>query len=341
MIDEACSKLRLQQESKPERIEALDRQILTLQIELESLRKETDFGSRQRRERLENELESKRKEVETLNESWKKERDRLEAVKEAKSKLEQARTDLELAQRRGDFRRASEIKYGVIPDLERQLPTEGEEELLPPPSDANGEEPLLHERVTADDIARVVSRATGVPLASMLKGEREKLLGVENYLKQFVIGQDEAISAIGNAVRLSRAGLQSDRRPIASFLFAGPTGVGKTELAKQLAKFLFDSESAMIRIDMSEFQERHTISRLIGAPPGYIGFDSEGQLTEQVRRRPYSLILLDEIEKAHRDVTNILLQILDDGRLTDSKGRVIDCEFDQKFGVFSLLMTSS
>jgi ATP-dependent Clp protease ATP-binding subunit ClpB len=334
LIDEACSKLRLQQESKPERIEALDRQILTLQIELESLRKETDFGSRQRRERLEHELDTKRKEVEQLNEVWKKERDRLETVKEAKSHLEQARMDLELAQRRGDFRKASEIKYGVIPELERQLPAEAEVEegqIAAPGEGAEGasadaEEPLLHERVTADDIARVVSRATGVPLASMLKGEREKLLGVEDYLKKFVIGQDEAISAIGNAVRLSRAGLQSDRRPIASFLFAGPTGVGKTELAKQLAKFLFDSESAMIRIDMSEYQERFSISRLIGAPPGYVGFEDSGELTEAVRRRPYSLILFDEIEKAHRDVSNLLLQILDDGRLTDSKGRVIDCE---------------
>lgn len=243
----ASSKLRLQQESKPERIEYLDRQILTLQIELESLKKETDFGSRQRRERLEHDLENKKKEVEALNEVWKKEREKLEAVKEAKSRLEQARTDLELAQRRGDFRKASEIKYGLIPELEQQLPSESEEDAIAA-STAEGEEPLLHERVTADDIARVVSRATGVPVAAMLKGEREKLLGVEDYLKKHVIGQDEAISAIGDAVRLSRAGLQSDRRPIASFLFAGPTGVGKTELAKQLAQFLFDSESAMIRI---------------------------------------------------------------------------------------------
>ncbi|KAI9002560.1 heat shock protein [Hyaloraphidium curvatum] len=322
LIDEACSKLRLQQESKPERIEALDRQILTIQIELESLKKETDFGSRQRRERLEHELESKRKEVDSLNEAWKKEREKLEAVKDAKLRLEQARTDLEVAQRRGDFRKASEIKYGLIPELEQQLPAEGEEEAAV--SAAEGEEPLLHERVTADDIARVVSRATGVPIAAMLKGEREKLLGVENYLSKFVIGQDEAIREIGNAVRLSRAGLQSDRRPIASFLFAGPTGVGKTELAKQLAKFLFDSEHAMIRIDMSEYQERFSTSRLIGAPPGYVGFEDGGELTEAVRRHPYSLILLDEIEKAHRDVTNLLLQILDDGRLTDSKGRTVD-----------------
>lgn len=316
LVDEACSKLRLQQESKPEALENLDRQIMTTQIELESLRKETDVMSVERREKLQSELESKQKESERLSAIWNTERQKLEEIKRVKEDLEKARVDLEAAQRNGNFQRASELRYGVIPNLEKKLPTDTAEEDNP--------ESFIHERVTSNDIARVVSQMTGIPVRNLLKGEREKLLLMEDVMSKRVVGQDEAITAVAEAVRLSRAGLQNPSKPIASFLFLGPTGVGKTELCKTIAKFLFDTENAIVRVDMSEYMEKFSVSRLIGSPPGYVGHEEGGELTEAVRRRPYAVVLLDEMEKAHRDVSNILLQVLDDGVLTDTKGRKID-----------------
>ncbi|KAI8992194.1 heat shock protein 78, mitochondrial precursor [Mycotypha africana] len=318
LIDEACSKLRLQQESKPEQLENLDRQIMTLQIELESLRKETDVMSVERRNKLQGELEDKQKESERLNEVWQKERTKLDEIKKIKEDLEKARVQLEMAQRSGNYQRASELRYGVIPDLEKQLPTDTAQE------EENAEESFIHERVTSNDIARVISHMTGIPVRNLMKGEREKLLHMEDVLSKRVVGQQEAITAVSEAVRLSRAGLQNPSKPIASFLFLGPTGVGKTELCKSIAQFLFDTESAIVRVDMSEYMEKFSVSRLIGSPPGYVGHEEGGELTEAVRRRPYAVVLLDEMEKAHRDVSNILLQVLDDGVLTDSKGRKID-----------------
>ncbi|KAI8056939.1 heat shock protein 78, mitochondrial precursor HSP78 [Syncephalis plumigaleata] len=318
LIDEACSKLRLQQESKPEAIEVLDRAIMTMQIELESLKKETDTVSRERRDKLQNDLKEKRQEYDHLMTVWKEERAKLEEIQNTKMELEQARNDLDSAQRQGNFTRASELRYGIIPDLEKKLPQESyvfsEDEA----------EALVHDRVTADDIAGVVSRRTGIPVQNLMKGEREKLLHMEDALSKRVVGQDEAISAVSEAVRLSRSGLQSDTRPIASFMFLGPTGVGKTELCKAIAEFLFDTEAAIVRVDMSEYMERFAVSRLIGAPPGYVGHEEGGELTEAVRRKPYAVVLLDEMEKAHRDVSNLLLQLLDEGHLTDSKGRKVD-----------------
>lgn len=316
LIDEACSKLRLQQESKPEALENLDRQIMTTQIELESLRKETDVMSVERREKLKEELEAKQKESERLSAIWHKEREKLDNIKRIKEDLEKARVDLEAAQRAGNFQRASELRYGVIPNLEKKLPTDN--------ADDENSESLIHERVTSNDIARVISQMTGIPVRNLLKGEREKLLHMEDVMQERVVGQDEAITAVAEAVRLSRAGLQNPSKPIASFLFLGPTGVGKTELCKTIAKFLFDTENAIVRVDMSEYMEKFSVSRLIGSPPGYVGHEEGGELTEAVRRRPYAVVLLDEMEKAHRDVSNILLQVLDDGVLTDTKGRKID-----------------
>ncbi|CEP16667.1 hypothetical protein [Parasitella parasitica] len=317
LIDEACSKLRLQQESKPEALENLDRQIMTLQIELESLRKETDVMSVERRDKLKQDLEDKQKESERLSAIWNTERQKLDEIKKIKEDLEKARVDLEQAQRAGNFQRASELRYGVIPNLEKKLPTENQAE------DENTES-FIHERVTSNDIARVVSQMTGIPVRNLMKGEREKLLHMEDVMTERVVGQDEAIHAVADAVRLSRAGLQNPSKPIASFLFLGPTGVGKTELCKTIAKFLFDTENAIVRVDMSEYMEKFSVSRLIGSPPGYVGHEEGGELTEAVRRRPYAVVLLDEMEKAHRDVSNILLQVLDDGILTDTKGRKID-----------------
>ncbi|ORZ18619.1 P-loop containing nucleoside triphosphate hydrolase protein [Absidia repens] len=314
LVDEACSKLRLQQESKPEALENLDRQIMTMQIELESLRKESDILSVERREKLESELKAKQDESSRLNSIWSKEREKLEEIKTIKQDLEQARVDLETAQRSGNFQRASELRYGAIPNLEKKLPS----------SDDENADSFIHERVTSDDIARVVSRMTGIPVRNLMKGEREKLLHIEDVLSKRVVGQQDAIVAVSEAIRLSRAGLQNPNRPIASFMFLGSSGTGKTELCKTIAKFLFDTENAIVRIDMSEYMEKFAISRLIGSPPGYVGHEEGGELTEAVRRRPYAVVLLDEIEKAHRDVSNILLQVLDDGVLTDSKGRKID-----------------
>lgn len=317
LIDEACSKLRLQQESKPEALEILDRQIMTIQIELESLRKETDVMSVERRDKLKKELEDKQNESQKLTAVWNEERSKLDNIKKIKEDLEKARVDLEAAQRAGNFQRASELRYGVIPNLEKKLPTDTTAE-------EDTSESLIHERVTSNDIARVVSNMTGIPVRNLMKGEREKLLHMESVLSERVVGQAEAIESVAEAVRLSRAGLQNPSKPIASFMFLGPTGVGKTELCKTIAKFLFDTENAIVRIDMSEYMEKFSISRLIGSPPGYVGHEEGGELTEAVRRRPYAVVLLDEMEKAHRDVSNILLQVLDDGILTDTKGRKID-----------------
>ncbi|KAI8091128.1 P-loop containing nucleoside triphosphate hydrolase protein [Gilbertella persicaria] len=316
LLDEACSKLRLQQESKPEALENLDRQIMTAQIELESLRKETDVMSVERRQKLQEEVEAKQKESQRLTAIWNEERQKIDDIKRIKEDLEKARTDLEQAQRNGNYQRASELRYGMIPNLEKQLPQDTAEEENP--------ESLIHERVTSNDIARVVSQMTGIPVRNLMKGEREKLLHMEQVMAERVVGQDEAITSVAEAVRLSRAGLQNPSKPIASFMFLGPTGVGKTELCKTIAKFLFDTEHAIVRVDMSEYMEKFSVSRLIGSPPGYVGHEEGGELTEAVRRRPYAVVLLDEMEKAHRDVSNILLQVLDDGVLTDTKGRKID-----------------
>ncbi|KAG2226655.1 hypothetical protein INT45_001002 [Circinella minor] len=316
LVDEACSKLRLQQESKPEALEKLDRQIMTMQIELESLRKESDTLSVERRDKLQSELDEKKKESDRLSGVWNEERHKLDEIKRTKEELEQARVDLEGAQRAGNFQKASELQYGVIPNLEKKIPKDATEDENP--------DSLIHERVTSDDIARVVSRMTGIPVRNLMRGEREKLLHMEDVLRNRVVGQDEAITAVSEAVRLSRAGLQNPSRPIASFLFLGPTGVGKTELCKTIAQFLFDTENAIVRVDMSEYMEKFSVSRLIGSPPGYVGHEEGGELTEAIRRKPYAVVLLDEMEKAHRDVSNLLLQVLDDGILTDSQGRKID-----------------
>ncbi|KAJ1959591.1 chaperone ATPase hsp78 [Dipsacomyces acuminosporus] len=315
LIDEACSGLRTQQESKPEPIEQLDRAIMTLQIELESLKKEHDEASLERRSQLENDLQAKQRECKRLTEQWDQEKSELERIKAIRKRLDVVQNELEQAQRAGNFTRASELQYGVIPKLEQEL-AENKEKAR--------HDTLLSDRVTSDSIAQTVSRATGIPVTSLQQSEKIRLLHMEDVLKKRVVGQDEAISAVAEAVRLSRSGLQSDHRPIASFIFAGGTGTGKTELCKALAEFLFDTESSIVRIDMSEYMERFSVSRLIGSPPGYVGSENGGELTEAVRRKPYSIVLFDEIEKAHRDVANILLQVLDEGSLTDSQGRKID-----------------
>ncbi|KAH9988560.1 P-loop containing nucleoside triphosphate hydrolase protein [Russula vinacea] len=314
LVDEAASSLRLAQESKPDALEQLDRAVMTMQIELTSLRNESDTLSAERREALEQALDRTRKEAAALEERWQAERERLHRNKERKRRLEEAKHELEVAQRKGDFEAASRLRYATIPELEREIPAE-----------ANGEGAMLSERVTTDDIARVVARATGIPVQSLLKGDRERLVHMEEALRTRVVGQDHVVRAVSDAVRISRAGLQAPTRPVASFLFLGPTGVGKTELCKALAGFLFnDEQRALININMSEYHDRHTMSRLIGAAPGYVGFEEGGQLTEAVRRKPYAVILLDELEKAHKDVTMILLQILDEGTVTDSQGRKVD-----------------
>lgn len=316
LMDEAASSLRLQQESKPEDIMRLDQRIMTIQIELESLRKEKDVASRERREKLENDLKALQDEVKTLNERWDSERGEIETIKKTQADLEKAKVELEMAQREGNFGRASELRYSVIPSLEQKLPQEGEQ----PKTDGT----LIHDSVTADDIAQVVARITGIPVSKLTSGHIEKLVHMEDTLRQSVKGQDEALKAVANAVRMQRAGLSGENRPLASFFFLGPTGVGKTELCKKLAGFLFSTESAVVRFDMSEFQEKHTISRLIGAPSGYVGYEDAGQLTEAVRRKPYAVLLFDEFEKAHRDISALLLQVLDEGYLTDAQGHKVD-----------------
>jgi len=314
LMDEAASRLRMEVESKPEEIETLDRRIIQLKIEREALKKESDAASRDRLERLEGELAGLEEQSAALTTRWQAEKDKIQSEAKLKEQLDAARVELEQAQRRGDLGRAGELSYGVIPGLERQL------------AEAEGAAAgaMLREEVTAEDIASVVSRWTGVPVDKMLEGEREKLLHMEDAIGRRVIGQAHAVRAVSAAVRRARAGLQDPNRPLGSFLFLGPTGVGKTELTKALAEFLFDDASAMVRIDMSEFMEKHSVARLIGAPPGYVGYEEGGVLTEAVRRRPYQVILFDEVEKAHGDVFNILLQVLDDGRLTDGQGRTVD-----------------
>ena len=311
LMDEAASRLRMQVDSKPEALDELDRRVIQLKIEREALKKETDTASKDRLGKLEKELADLEDRSNAMSATWKAEKDQVQETQKLKEQLDQARSEIEVAQRRGDFARAGELTYSIIPGIEAKLAKA-----------ADGK--LVSEAVTAESIAGVVSRWTGVPVDKMLEGERAKLIRMEDELRKRVIGQEDALKAVAHAVRRARAGLQDPNRPIGSFLFLGPTGVGKTELTKALASFLFDDDKAMVRIDMSEFMEKHAVSRLIGAPPGYVGYDEGGVLTEAVRRRPYQVILFDEVEKAHEDVFNILLQVLDDGRLTDGQGRTVD-----------------
>jgi ATP-dependent Clp protease ATP-binding subunit ClpB len=319
LIDEAASRLRIEIDSLPQEIDEVERRIVQLEIERQALRKEKDKASKERREALERELAELRERASAMKAQWQAEKESLGTVGKIKQQIDEARTQAEQATRTGDLAKAAEITYGTIPQLEKQL-REVESQL----ASKQGGRQFLKEEVTADDVAEIVAKWTGIPVSRMMESERERLTKLESELDKRVVGQKEAIAAVSNAVRRSRAGLQDPNRPIGSFIFLGPTGVGKTETARALADFLFDDEHAMVRIDMSEYMEKHAVARLIGAPPGYVGFEEGGQLTEAVRRRPYSVILFDEIEKAHQDVFNILLQILDDGRLTDSQGRTVD-----------------
>ncbi|NNE81547.1 MAG: ATP-dependent chaperone ClpB [Silicimonas sp.] len=313
LMDEAASRLRMEVDSKPEQLDALDRQILQMQIEAEALKKEDDKASKDRLERLEKELSDLQQQSAEMTAKWQSERDKLESARGLKEQLDHARAELEQAKREGNLQRAGELSYGIIPDLEKKL--EGAE---------TSDDVMVEEAVSPELIAEVVERWTGIPTSKMLEGEREKLLRMEGEIAKRVIGQASAVTAVSNAVRRARAGLQDENRPLGSFLFLGPTGVGKTELTKALAEFLFDDDRAMVRIDMSEFMEKHSVARLIGAPPGYVGYDEGGVLTEAVRRRPYQVILFDEVEKAHPEVFNVLLQVLDDGVLTDGQGNKVD-----------------
>ncbi len=333
LVDEAASKIRIEIDSLPTEIDEVDRRIMQLEIELTSLRKEKDAPSKERREAIERELVDLKERSRTMKEQWQKEKDAIQGVSELKERLEQARMEAERAEREANLQRAAELRYGEIPELEKKL---AEHESAEREEAEDGEAPVfLKEEVDAEDVAEVVARWTGIPVSRLLEGETEKLVHMEERLHERVVGQDEAIEAVATALRRSRAGLQDPDRPIGSFLFLGPTGVGKTELARALAEFMFDSQDAMIRIDMSEYMEKHSVSRLLGAPPGYVGYEEGGQLTEAVRRRPYSVVLLDEIEKAHGDVFNTLLQVMDDGRLTDGQGRTVD------FKNTVLIMTSN
>jgi len=316
LMDEAASRIRMEIDSKPEELDRLERRLIQLKIQREALKKEKDKESKQRLADLETDIAKLDREFSDLNEVWKAEKAAVQGTTKLKEQIEQARAEIETAQRHGDLAKVAEIQYGKIPQLEKQLLAAQEAEL-------KGFK-LLQQRVTGEEIAEVVSRWTGIPVSKMLEGEREKLLRMEDDLHKRVVGQDEAVHAVADAIRRSRAGLSDPNRPNGSFLFLGPTGVGKTELCKALAEFLFDSTEALVRIDMSEFMEKHSVARLIGAPPGYVGYEEGGYLTEAVRRRPYSVILLDEVEKAHHDVFNVLLQVLDDGRLTDGQGRTVD-----------------
>ena len=315
LVDEAASRLRMQVDSKPEELDSIDREVMRLKIEAEALKKETDVASKDRLKRLEKELADLEEQSGAITARWKAEKDKLGRAADIKRKLDDARTQLANAQRAGDWGKAGELSYGIIPSLEKELAE------LEAAGEAGG---MMEEAVTPNHVAQVVSRWTGIPVDKMLEGERDKLLRMEEAIEKRVVGQDEAVKAVSTAVRRARAGLQDPNRPIGSFMFLGPTGVGKTELTKALAAFLFDDEHAMVRIDMSEYMEKHSVSRLIGAPPGYVGYDEGGALTEAVRRRPYQVVLFDEIEKAHPDVFNVLLQVLDDGRLTDGQGRTVD-----------------
>ena len=316
LIDEAASRIRMEIDSKPEEMDRLERRLIQFKIEREAVKKDEDEASKKRLVKLDQDIEKIEREYNDLDEVWRAEKASLQGSQEIKSQLEQARLELEEKRRKGDLARMSELQYGIIPQLEKQLDMAGQAEMM--------EMKLLRNKVTDEEIAEVVSKWTGIPVSKMLEGEREKLLRMEDALHKRVIGQHEAVVAVANAVRRSRAGLSDANRPNGSFLFLGPTGVGKTELCKSLAEFLFDSADSMVRIDMSEFMEKHSVARLIGAPPGYVGYEEGGYLTEAVRRKPYSVLLLDEIEKAHPDVFNILLQVLDDGRLTDGQGRTVD-----------------
>lgn len=317
LIDEAASRIKMEIESKPEPLDRLDRRLIQLKMQLEAVKKDADSVSKAEVEHLEKQIADVEKEYSDLEEIWIAEKRLVDGTNQAQIELDKARTAFEKAQREGDLAEASRLQYGVIPELQKRL---NEEEV----AEVNEEPKLIRTKVTENEIAEVVSAATGIPVSKMLQGEREKLLHMEDFLHNRVVGQDEAVVAVSNAVRRSRAGLSDPNRPSGSFLFLGPTGVGKTELTKALGNFLFDSDDAIIRIDMSEFMEKHSVSRLVGAPPGYVGYEEGGVLTEAVRRKPYSVVLFDEVEKAHPDVFNILLQVLDDGRLTDSQGRVID-----------------
>jgi ATP-dependent Clp protease ATP-binding subunit ClpB len=334
LIDEAASGLRIEIDSLPTEIDEVDRRVMQLEIELTSLANETDASSAERREAIERELADLKEQVEAMKAQWQSEKDAIQDVSDLKAHLEEARTEVERAERAADLQRAAELRYGEIPEIEKRLAA-----LEGGPEGSAGEQTeapvFLKEEVEADDVAEVVARWTGIPVSRLLEGEVEKLIQMEARLHERVVGQDEAIAAVASALRRSRAGLQDPDRPIGVFLFLGPTGVGKTELARALAEFMFDSQEAMIRIDMSEYMEKHTVSRLVGAPPGYVGYEEGGQLTEAVRRRPYSVVLLDEIEKAHPDVFNVLLQVMDDGRLTDGQGRTVD------FKNTVLIMTSN
>jgi ATP-dependent Clp protease ATP-binding subunit ClpB len=314
LVDEAASRLRMEVDSKPEEIDEIDRRLVQLKIEREALKKESDEGSKERLKNLVNEIEELDEQSRRLTEEWQAEKRTLQDAQKLKEQIDQAKLEAEQAQRRGDFARAGELTYSVIPGLEKKLKD----------AEQAQQHRMLNEVVSEEDIASVVSRWTGIPVDRMLEGERDKLLRMETVLGDRVIGQEEAVVAVSNAVRRARAGLQDPGRPIGSFLFLGPTGVGKTELSKALASFLFDDDHALLRVDMSEFMEKHAVARLIGAPPGYVGYEEGGVLTEAVRRRPYQVILFDEVEKAHPDVFNVLLQVLDDGRLTDGQGRTVD-----------------
>ncbi|MEO1952449.1 AAA family ATPase, partial [Thioclava sp.] len=315
LVDEAASRLRMEVDSKPEELDALDRQILQMQIEAEALKKEDDTASKDRLEKLEKELADLQDRASEMTAKWQAERDKLESGRNLKEQLDKARAELDQAKREGNLARAGELSYGIIPSLEKQLAAADE---------AEGEELMVEESVRPEQIAEVVERWTGIPTSKMLEGEREKLLKMEDELHKRVVGQDAAITAVSNAVRRARAGLNDENRPLGSFLFLGTTGVGNMALTKAVANYLFDDDQAMVRIDMSEFMEKHSVARLIGAPPGYVGYDEGGVLTEAVRRRPYQVVLFDEVEKAHPDVFNVLLQVLDDGVLTDGQGRTVD-----------------
>lgn len=316
LIDEAASRIKMELDSKPESLDKLDRRIIQLKMQLETVKKEDDAGSLAQVKQLQTQIDELTKEYNDLEEIWKAEKALVEGTKHAQIELDKARIALEKAQRESNWEQAGRLQYEIIPNLQKQLADEQH--------DDTGTPKLLRNKVTDNEIAEVVSHATGIPVAKMMQGERDKMLGMETILHERVVGQDEAVKSVANAVRRSRAGLSDPNRPSGSFLFLGPTGVGKTELTKSLANFLFDDETAMVRIDMSEFMEKHSVSRLVGAPPGYVGYEEGGVLTEAVRRKPYSVVLFDEVEKAHPDVFNILLQVLDDGRLTDSQGRVVD-----------------
>ena len=317
LMDEAASRIRMEIDSKPEVLDRLERRLIQLKVEAQALKKEEDEAAKKRLEKLQEEIERHEREYSDLEEIWTSEKAEVQGSAQIQQKIEQARQELEVARRGGNLSRMAELQYGIIPDLERSLQMVDEHS-------SQTENQLLRSKVTEEEIAEVVSKWTGIPVSKMLEGEREKLMNMENLLHERVIGQDEAVVAVANAVRRSRAGLSDPNRPSGSFMFLGPTGVGKTELCKALAEFLFDTEEAMVRIDMSEFMEKHSVARLIGAPPGYVGYEEGGYLTEAVRRKPYSVILLDEVEKAHPDVFNVLLQVLEDGRLTDSHGRTVD-----------------